>query len=112
VQPTVPPLSPTEALILQLIIRAGTEAYGLDLVKRSGGKLKRGTVYVTLQRMEEKGFVTSRVETTAERVGVGSRRLYGATGLGQQAIAAREMVGQYLANNAAEHKDPRKSDCG
>src|SRR4051812_636901 len=92
----VPSLSSTEALVLRLILESRVEAYGLDLVKRSNGELKRGTVYVTLQRMEEKGFVTSRLEAaTDERVG--PRRRYRATGLGQKVLAARAMVGRYLA---------------
>jgi DNA-binding PadR family transcriptional regulator len=32
------------------------ELYGLQLVAASRGRLKRGTVYVTLRRMEEKGY--------------------------------------------------------
>ena len=31
--------------------------FGLALVERSGGALKRGTVYVTLGRMEAKGLL-------------------------------------------------------
>ena len=31
--------------------------YGLDIVRRSGGSLRRGTVYVTLSRMEDRGLV-------------------------------------------------------
>ena len=33
------------------------ERYGLELVQLSDGQLKRGTVYVTLQRMEAKGLI-------------------------------------------------------
>jgi DNA-binding PadR family transcriptional regulator len=36
--------------------------YGLKLIKASDERLKRGTVYVTLGRMEEKGFVRSRID--------------------------------------------------
>ncbi len=46
--------SRTETLILDLL-RQGRERYGLELVEASGGRVKRGTVYVTLGRMEEKG---------------------------------------------------------
>jgi len=38
------------------------ERYGLELVDASAGRLKRGSVYVTLGRMETKGFVASRQE--------------------------------------------------
>ncbi len=54
-----PRLSPKEALILDLL--RGGEMYGLELVTSSDGALKRGTVYVTLGRMEEKGLIVSRI---------------------------------------------------
>jgi DNA-binding PadR family transcriptional regulator len=33
--------------------------YGLEMVRASSGKLKRGSIYVTLTRMEDKTRVTS-----------------------------------------------------
>ena len=53
----------TESLVMELL--RGRERYGLELVDASGGTLKRGSVYVTLARMEEKGFVDSRQEERA-----------------------------------------------
>lgn len=50
------------------------ESYGLAILKRTG--LGRGTIYVTLQRMEEEGYVTSREEDLPDiRIGA-TRRLY------------------------------------
>lgn len=43
--------------------------YGLQLVEASSGALKRGTVYVTLGRMEDKGYVLSRVDEDAPEHG-------------------------------------------
>jgi len=51
-------ISTLEALVLDLLA-AKAPTYGLDLVHASRGRLKRGSVYVTLGRMEQKGFVTS-----------------------------------------------------
>jgi DNA-binding PadR family transcriptional regulator len=84
-------ISDLEALVLDLLA-AKAPTYGLDLVHASHGRLKRGSVYVTLGRMEQKGFVASRVE---ERPGEGpSRRLYEPTALGLRAlVAARIMEG-------------------
>jgi len=84
-------ISDLEALVLDLL-SAKAPTYGLDLVHSSGGRLKRGSVYVTLGRMEQKGFVTSMVE---ERPGEGPpRRLYEPTALGLRAlVAARLMEG-------------------
>jgi PadR family transcriptional regulator, regulatory protein PadR len=82
-----PRLSAKEAEVLRLLI-ANSEMYGLELVKRSAD-IKRGTVYVTLSRMTEKGYVDSRVEEVA--IGEGPpRRLYKATGLGVRAFRAMQ----------------------
>lgn len=79
--------SKLELLILRLLISGG-ETYGLALVKASDGALKRGTIYVTLGRMEEKGLVRSRQEeATGERIGI-PRRLYVVTGTGERTVAA------------------------
>jgi DNA-binding PadR family transcriptional regulator len=92
----LPRLSRTEHLILALL--ASEESFGLQLVERANGGLKRGTVYVTLARMEEKGYVESRTEPLAAG-GIGlPRRLYRPTGHGLRvlnawALAARSMSG-------------------
>ena len=82
-----PTLPRKERLILDLLISSGP-LYGLELVARSDGALKRGTVYVTLSRMEAKGFVTSeQEEMPAGAIGL-PRRRYRPTGLGERALRA------------------------
>jgi DNA-binding PadR family transcriptional regulator len=83
----LPTLSSKESVILELLVRA-REMYGLELVTASGGALKRGTVYVTLGRMEEKGYVVSRLEEAPPAVGGLPRRIYAPTALGRQVLAA------------------------
>ena len=80
-----PKLSGTESLILDLL--HSQEMYGLQLVAESNGALKRGTVYVTLGRMEEKGFVESREEEDATHNGL-PRRRYRPTALGLRVLDA------------------------
>lgn len=84
---SMPRVSPVEMTILDLL-RSGRELYGLEMVKESGA-LKRGTVYVTLERMTEKGFVTSRQEKAPKDAGM-PRRLYRITGQGQAVLHAAE----------------------
>lgn len=48
-----------EQCILDILSRSPEPMYGLDLVKQSGGVLKRGTVYVLLSRLEDSGHVVS-----------------------------------------------------
>lgn len=75
--------SATEMVVLELL--SGKEMYGLEMVNASD-RLKRGTVYVTLDRMEEKGLVRSRV--VEEKGRLAGRRVYSITGFGQAAYAA------------------------
>jgi DNA-binding PadR family transcriptional regulator len=77
-------VSPNERVVLALL-SSGGPAYGLQLVEASGGRLKRGGIYVTLGGMEDKGLVTSRPESDG-------RRIYQLTGLGHRAIAAAEIL--------------------
>lgn len=91
----VPSLSPTEAKILQRLIGHG-EMYGLQLVEESDGDIKRGTVYVTLQRMTEKGFVESRQEEPLPPTPGLPRRMYRATGAGETALRTWERVADLL----------------
>ena len=86
-QPRLLTLSPKERLVLELLARYG-EAYGLQLVVASRGRLKRGTVYVTLGRMQEKGYITSRLDDPPEGAGGMPRRLYAPTALGVRVLAA------------------------
>jgi PadR family transcriptional regulator PadR len=83
----LPSLSPKELLILELLIGA-KEMYGLELVAASEGALKRGTVYVTLGRMEEKGYVVSRVDEAPRATRGLPRRTYAPTALGREALGA------------------------
>ena len=80
-------LSPKELLVLELLLRH-RDLYGLQLVASSRGRLKRGTVYVTLARMEEKGYVTSKLDAAPSGMGGMPRRLYAATPLGGRMFAA------------------------
>ena len=90
----IPRLSAKEAEVLRLLIANG-EMYGLEMVERSN-ELKRGTVYVTLSRMGDKGYVESRVEELAPGDGP-PRRLYRATGLGVRAYRAHEAAARAFA---------------
>ena len=84
-----------EALILELLIDAG-ELYGLGLVARSKRRLKRGTVYVTLGRMEKKRLITSRLEAPPPDEGGMPRRLYSPTADGRRVFAAWQQLAKVM----------------
>jgi PadR family transcriptional regulator len=63
-----------ELLVLLALIRLGDEAYGVpisDAIESSSGRtVSIGSVYITLDRLEAKGLVSSRMgEPTAARGG-------------------------------------------
>lgn len=94
----LPRLSATERLIVELLA-ADRELFGLQMVELSGGRLKRGTVYVTLGRMQEKGYVESRQEALPiGNLGL-PRRLYRPTGLAMRVLAAWKAAEYAFAHN-------------
>jgi PadR family transcriptional regulator len=96
----LPRLSAKESLILDLLAR-GDELYGLQLVAASKGRLKRGTVYVTLGRMEDKGYVTSRAEDAPDGAGGLPRRVYEITPQGARVMKAWSTLVHHLAAEPA-----------
>ena len=62
--------------------------FGLRLVQESNGTLKRGTVYVTLGRMQDKGYVESWTQTPSPGAIGLPRRLYRPTGYGLRVLQA------------------------
>jgi DNA-binding PadR family transcriptional regulator len=96
----IPTLSSKERLILELLVER-EEMYGLQLVDSSRRRLKRGTVYVTLGRMEDKGYVTSRAEDPPPDAGGLPRRLYRPTPLGRRVLEAWTHLVRHLTPEPA-----------
>src|SRR5712691_9328985 len=95
----LPSLSHKERLILEMLIEGSRELYGLEMVEASRVNLKRGTIYVTLQRMQEKGLVDSRPEARpAPEIGI-PRRLYSFTGHGGRVYRAYQTARWVLASD-------------
>jgi DNA-binding PadR family transcriptional regulator len=91
-----PTLPAKQRLILELLVAQGP-MFGLQLVEASDGRLKRGTVYVTLGLLEQKGYVESEQEAP-EPGAIGlPRRIYRPTGLGERALRAWTTLARELA---------------
>ena len=97
--PRLPSMSRTESQVMELL--RGRERYGLELVDASNGALKRGSVYVILARMEEKGFIESRQEERDASSGA-PRRLYRPTPYGRKVHGAFSLLREALALRPAE----------
>jgi len=87
-----------ELQVLLAVIRLGAHAYGVPIADAietaSGREVAAGSIYITLDRLEEKGLVTSRVgESTPERGGR-AKTYFQVTGKGVRAVrqAQRTLV--------------------
>jgi PadR family transcriptional regulator PadR len=89
--PRLPRISPTELVILELLGDHGPR-YGLWLVENSAKRLKRGTVYVTLGRMEDKGLLESFLEKRDVAAPGLPRRFYRLTRAGVAVLRAAELA--------------------
>lgn len=86
------PLGEFEQLVLLGVLHAGDDAYGVPvwraIEERGGRSASLPAVYKTLDRLEGKGLVRSRVgEPTAERGGR-AKRLYAVTPTGVRTLRA------------------------
>ena len=95
----LPTLSNKERVILELLVPG--PKYGLELVDDSHGALKRGTVYVTLGRMEQKGLVESRHQADARSADRPQRRMYHVTAHGRRIFDAWSTLAKALTMEPA-----------
>ena len=78
-----------EQMLLLAILRLGDDAYGAALMQELEDsvdrRVSRGSVYVTLDRLEEKGWLTSSLSDSRPERGGRPRRVVSVTpeGLGQ-----------------------------
>ncbi|MDR0843016.1 MAG: PadR family transcriptional regulator [Acidobacteriota bacterium] len=91
-----PKLSSKETVILELLSE-NVSMYGLQLVAQSHGTLKRGTVYVTLGRMEQKGLILSEPEKLCDKSGLVPRRMYRPTPFGLRVLGVWARLVRELA---------------
>lgn len=83
-------LGELEQVVMLALLRVGPEAYGVpvrDEIERCTGRdLTLGTVYKTLTRLEEKGFVGSWTGEPTPQRGGRRKKYYKATGAGRVAV--------------------------
>ena len=103
-------LGELEQMVLLAVRRLGDEAYGLgvmeELQTRVGRKVSRGAVYVTLDRLEEKGLVESRQAQGSSARGGRPRRLLTVTPTGMEALRVARAAWQSLWEGLAWEEGP------
>lgn len=99
-------LGDLEELVLLAVLRLGEEAHGArirkELKTRAGRSVSISTIYVTLMRLEEKGYARSwKGEPTAERGGK-AKRHYAVTPAGVEALEQVRTVRERMWDGVAE----------
>jgi PadR family transcriptional regulator PadR len=96
----VSPVGEFEQLVLLAVLRLGRQAYGntirLEIEERTGRPTSRGAVYVTLDRLENKGLLRSELGDALPIQGGRARRYYqvepdGIAALHDSRLALRSM---------------------
>ncbi len=103
-------LGSLEYIVLLALVRLGGSAYGLlvlrEIAARTGRNLSIGAVYGTLERLEEKGYISSSTgEPTPERGGR-AKRLFQLEAAGQRAL---QISDQTIRSLTAGLKSRRES---
>ena len=96
---SAPYLGEFEQLVLLAILQCGDEAYTVPirrvLAERSRRRVARGALYTSLERLEGKGLVSSRLGESLAIRGGRPRRYFAVTASGLDALRAARAV---LAN--------------
>jgi DNA-binding PadR family transcriptional regulator len=94
-------LGEVEQLVLLAVLRLKVEAYAVpirELVERDAGvRLSRGSVYITLDRLEAKGFVESWFGDPISEPGGKSRRMFKIRPAGLAALRSTQKAISRLA---------------
>jgi DNA-binding PadR family transcriptional regulator len=102
-------LGEVEQLVLLAVLRLGDDAYAVpirDLIARDGGvRLTRGSVYITLDRLDRKGLVESWFGDPTAEPGGKAKRLFRIRPAGTAALrAARRAVDRLSAGTILERQ--------
>src|SRR5580704_2157698 len=83
-------LGEMELMVLLTVIRLGDDAYGVPISKelliRAGREVGLGSIYAALDRIEQKGFVTSSLGDPTPERGGRAKRYFRVTPAGVRAL--------------------------
>lgn len=98
-------LGPHEQVVLLAIVHAGDDAYGMtirrEVEERSGRTLSIGAVYTTLDRLQRKGYVRSRMGDATPERGGRAKRHYRITAKGEHALRESRQLLQSMTEGLA-----------
>jgi DNA-binding PadR family transcriptional regulator len=84
------PLGEFEVVVLMAVLHLKDDAFGSsirdEIERRTGREVSRGAVYITLDRLEEKALLASRLGGASSSRGGRPKRLYRVTPAGVRAV--------------------------
>jgi DNA-binding PadR family transcriptional regulator len=88
--PATGPLGEFEVVVLMAALHLGSQAYGSairdEIEARTDRKVARGAVYITLDRLEDKGLLASKLVDPSAARGGRPRRVFRVTAAGVKAV--------------------------
>ena len=102
-----PAIGQFEQLVMTAVLRCGGNAYGVTIHAAveelsSSEKVALGAVYATLDRLEDKGLVTSWLSDPTPERGGRSKRCYRLEALGERALQESAVTAKRIWDGIAE----------
>jgi DNA-binding PadR family transcriptional regulator len=101
-----------EQLILFALVRLGADAYGVtirtEIEARTGREIAPGALYTALDRLETRGFVSSRLGDPTPQRGGKRKRLYTLLPAGTRALSDVYQSLRLMADGVAAKLRPAK----
>ena len=103
-------LGKLELTVLLAVVRLGDDAHGLAIRRDVSARMQHdysvGAVYTTLQRLENKGYISSRNSDPLPVRGGRSRREFKITADGQRALGEAQRVAESLWTGVGQSLRP------
>jgi PadR family transcriptional regulator PadR len=101
-----------EQLVLLALIRLGDEAYGMavrrELEDRAGRDVSIGAVYATLDRLESKGLVKSKVGGSSDDRGGRAKKCFTITAAGGRALDKSQQALRHMLEGLPARWNPAR----
>jgi PadR family transcriptional regulator PadR len=95
------PLGEFETLVLMAVLRLEDDAYGMrihqELETRAGRRCSYGALYTTLDRLEQKGYVSSSIGDPTPERGGRAKKFFKIDNLGKAALKHAYRAAQRMA---------------
>ena len=101
-----------EQLVLLALLRVGEGAYGMairrEIQERAARDVSIGAVYATLDRLEEKGLVRSRMSEATDARGGRAKRCFTMTGTGARALEKSQLAVRQMLEGLPARWNPAR----